>query len=186
MPNLLIIIGSVREGRVGEPVANWFEQAARQHGGFDVAVADLKEVDLPLLSEPNHPRLREYTSDKTKAWSATVDAADAIVFVTPEYNFNLPPALLNALDHLSQEWAYKACGVVSYGGISAGTRSSNSLRILTSALLLLQVGPAVNIPFVGGQVENGQFNPAEQTERAVAPMLDELLRVDGALRTLWG
>lgn len=184
MPKLLIIIGSVREGRVGEPVARWFEAAAKQHGGFDVEVADLKALDLPLLSEPNHPRLRNYTSEKTRQWSATVDAADAIVLVTSEYNYSAPPALANALDHLSQEWAYKACGIVSYGGISAGTRASNALRVFTSALLMMQVQAAVNIPFIAKQIIEGEFAANDANNGAAETMLDELLKVDGALRVL--
>jgi NAD(P)H-dependent FMN reductase len=43
-------------------------------------------VNLPLLEEPEHPRLQHYRHDYTKAWSATVQRADAYVFVTPEYN----------------------------------------------------------------------------------------------------
>ena len=52
------------------------------------------------MDEPNHPRLRQYTKEHTKAWSAQVEAADAFVFVTPEYNFGIPAPLKNAIDYL--------------------------------------------------------------------------------------
>ena len=81
MPTLLIIIASTRPDRGGQAVADWFIPVAREHGGFDVEVADLAEIDLPLLDEPKHPRLREYTHKHTKRWSEIVDAADAFVFV---------------------------------------------------------------------------------------------------------
>ena len=45
-PKLLIIIASTRPGRIGMPVANWFVEQARAHGGFEVEPADLYELDL--------------------------------------------------------------------------------------------------------------------------------------------
>jgi hypothetical protein len=43
---------------------------------------------------------------------------DAFVFVTPEYNCGAPPSIVNAIDYLNKEWAYKPLGFVSYGGVS--------------------------------------------------------------------
>ena len=122
MPKLMIVVGSVREGRIGLPIAQWVRGAVERHGGFEIDWADLKEIGLPLMTEPNHPRLRQYTQASTIAWSERVDAADALIFVQPEYNFSYSPALKNAMDHLSQEWWRKPLGTVSYGGISGGTR----------------------------------------------------------------
>lgn len=184
MPRLLIIVVSVREGRAGGPVADWFVEAARSHGGFEVEVADLKEIALPMLDEPHHPRLQRYERESTKAWSRTVDAADAYVFVTPEYNYTSPPSLLNALDHLAVEWKYKAAGFVSYGGISGGTRSTNAARIPLSSLGMLIASAAVNISFVTQQIADGLFESNERNDAAAATMLDELLMLDGALRVL--
>ena len=55
-PILQIVIASTRPGRVGLPVAQWFDSVARDQGAFDVELVDLAEVDLPLLDEPAHPR----------------------------------------------------------------------------------------------------------------------------------
>ncbi|MFT4049722.1 MAG: NAD(P)H-dependent oxidoreductase [Solirubrobacterales bacterium] len=184
MPKLLIIIVSVRDGRAGQPVADWFIERAKAHGKFDVEVADLKEIALPLIDEPHHPRLQQYQYDHTKAWSKTVSAADAFVFVTPEYNFTTPPSLINALDYLSNEWKHKAAGFVSYGGISAGTRSTNEARIPLSCLGVLISQSAVNISFFTKQIVDGQFQNNELNDGAADAMLDELVRLDGALRTL--
>jgi hypothetical protein len=38
----------------------WFAQQATQHAKFDVEAVDLKEVNLPLLDEPNHPMKWQY------------------------------------------------------------------------------------------------------------------------------
>lgn len=184
MPKLLVVVVSQREGRAGDPVSNWFVERARLHGGFEIEVADLADVDLPMMTEPNHPVLGKYTLDHTKAWSATVGAADAFVFVTPEYNFSVPAPLSNAISYLGHEWRYKALGVVSYGGISAGTRAAVQLREMIGALSIFQIAPAVNIPFVRQKLDGDRLVANDQMNEAVPVMLDELLKVDAALRQL--
>src|ERR1700691_4734362 len=122
MPILTVIVGSIRPGRAGPPIPGCFIDGARAHGGFDVEVAALAEIRLPLMEEPNHPRLRRYNLAHTEGWSARIARADAIVFVTPEYNYGYPATIKNAIDYLHQEWKDKPAGFVSYGGIAAGTR----------------------------------------------------------------
>jgi NAD(P)H-dependent FMN reductase len=183
-PRLMIVVASTRPGRMGTPVANWFVPRAREYGAFDVDVVDLAELDLPLLNEPNHPRLRDYMHPHTREWSARVDAADAFVFVTPEYNHGYPAALKNAIDYLHQEWQHKPVAFVSYGGIAAGTRSMQQLTQVVTAVKLLPLDEAVNIPFVRTLVHDGVLDANDSMERAVPSMLDELLRVQAALRPL--
>ena len=49
----------------------------------------------------------------------------------------MPPALLNAIDYLFHEWAYKPAAFVSYGGLSGGTRSQQSAKpVLTSMKMM--------------------------------------------------
>ncbi len=184
MPRLLIVIGSTRPGRVGLPLGTWFAELARAHGGFEVDVADLAELNLPLLNEPNHPRLQQYLHGHTKRWSEQVAAADAVVLVTSEYNYGYPAALKNALDYLHNEWKYKALGFVSYGGIAAGTRSVQQLKQVTGALMLYSAQALVNIAWVGKRIEDGRFVTDEATDAAATAMLDELLFLDVGLRRL--
>jgi NAD(P)H-dependent FMN reductase len=185
VPKLLIIIASTRPGRIGVPVANWFTEQAAAHGGFELELVDLQELDLPLLDEPNHPRLRKYTKDHTRTWSATVDSADAIVFVTAEYNHSYTAALKNAIDYLHHEWRHKPLGFVSYGGVAAGTRAMQALKPVAIALALIPVVAAVNIPFVQQFLtEDGTIVGNEVMVEAAAAMLDELLEMHGALAPL--
>jgi NAD(P)H-dependent FMN reductase len=185
MPNLTIIIGSTRPGRAGAPIAQWFAARAKDHGGFDVNVVDLAEIGLPLLDEPNHPRLRKYTQQHTKDWSAIIDAADAFVFVTPEYNYGYPAALKNAIDYLHHEWQDKPVGFVSYGGVAAGTRAVQQLKQVVTTLRMLPVFDSVNIPFHTQFFdENGTFKPNEVLDQAADTMLNELVRTEAALRSL--
>jgi NAD(P)H-dependent FMN reductase len=185
MPKLLVIIASTRPGRVGLPVGEWFAALAREHGAFEVEVTDLAELDLPLMDEPNHPRLRQYTNDHTKAWSARVDASDAFALITPEYNHGFTAPLKNAIDFLHEEWRYKPVGFVSYGGVAAGTRAMQMLKPVLVGLKMTPVLEAVNIPFVRQFIDDEeQFQPNELLEQAADAMLDELVRVEAALRTL--
>lgn len=77
MPRPGVVVASEREGRIGAPIAGWFVGRARQHAGFDLELVDLKAIDLPMLSEPNHPRLQKYTLASSRRRSATVAASAA-------------------------------------------------------------------------------------------------------------
>lgn len=184
-PRLLVIIASVRDGRVGKAVGDWFTAFAQQHGAFEVTVADLKQIGLPLMTEPNHPRLKQYTQEKTWEWSRTVEAADAFVFVMPEYNFVVTAPLINAIDYLVQEWAYKPVGLVSYGGVSAGLRAAQGVKPLITSMSMMPVKEAVAIQFVSSQVDDdGRFEPTDAHESSGTAMLDALARWERAMRTL--
>jgi NAD(P)H-dependent FMN reductase len=184
VPRLLIVIGSTRPGRQGEAVATWFTQQAQAHGGFELDVADLAALKLPLLDEPNHPRLGEYTQDHTRTWSAKVAPADVIVFVTPEYNHSMPASVKNAIDFLHNEWRHKAVGIVSYGGIAAGTRAVTALEPVLSALMMYLAANLVNIPFFSRYIEDGVFTGDTGTDAAAQAMLKELAELDAALSRL--
>jgi NAD(P)H-dependent FMN reductase len=187
MPKLHVVIVSTRPGRVGLPVGNWFVERAKEHGKFDVTLVDLKEVNLPLFDEPKHPRLKQHEHAHTKAWSAIVDAADAFVFVMPEYNFSVPAPFINAVDYLFAEWAYKPAAFVSYGGMSGGVRSVQMAKQLLTSLKVVPIPEAVAIAFVQNHMnEKKEFTGTEQHASSAKAMLDELLRWSTALKTLRG
>lgn len=170
-------MASVRPGRTGLPVAEWFVDHATAHGAFEPRLVDLAEVALPLMDEPKHPRLQQYQHQHTKEWSALVSQADAFVFVTPEYNHSFPASLKNALDYLSHEWRDKPAGFVTYGGVSAGTRALVALRPVVAALGMPSVPAAVNVPFVGKFLdEERRFVPNEATEQGADLLLGQLAR----------
>jgi len=183
-PRLAILVGSTRPGRQGIAVAEWFRDAAEKHGTFDIDFIDMAEVDLPFLDEPNHPRLKRYEHDHTKAWSERIEAADAFVFVTPEYDYAMSPVLLNALQYLSLEWHYKPAGIVSYGGVSAGLRAAQMTKSAMTALKIFPIAEGVSIPFFTQFIEDGVVQPNEVMTDSAAVVLDELAKVEAALRPL--
>lgn len=184
MLKLNVVIASTRPGRAGLPISDWFIECAREHGRFELVVSDLKEWNLPHLDEPNHPRLARYEHEHTKAWSAHIQASDAFVFVTPEYNYGMPPALLNALDYLFNEWHYKPAGFVTYGGVSGGTRSAQMTKSVLTTLKVMPIPEAVTIPFFSNHLKDGRFGGTDSLKASVKTMLDELERWAGALKTL--
>jgi len=183
-PTLHIIVASTRPGRVGLPVAEWFRDQALAQGGFAVEWVDLAEWNLPFMDEPHHPRLRQYTQEHTRRWSALIERADALVLVTPEYNHGFTAPLKNAIDYLIHEWAYKPVGFVSYGGLSAGTRAVQLLKPILIDLKMLPVVEAVNVPFVSQLLADGVFKPPESLASAAQVMLAELERTEAVLRPL--
>ncbi|MFF8024979.1 NADPH-dependent FMN reductase [Streptomyces sp. NPDC007896] len=185
MPTLKVIIASTRPGRAGLPIGTWITEVARKHAGFDtVEVLDLAEIGLPLMNEPNHPRLRQYQFPHTLAWSRQVDSADAFVVVAPEYNFSISAPLKNAFDYLSAEWAYKTMGLVTYGGISGGMRAGQAIRGISGALRVTVATESVALPMVFPQIKDGVFTPAEGNLLAATAMLDELVTLDRGLSPL--
>jgi NAD(P)H-dependent FMN reductase len=186
MAKLEIIVASTRPNRVGMPVAQWTDAEARTHGGFDeIELVDLAEVNLPFMNEPHHPRLGNYVHQHTRDWSAKVSEADAFVFVMPEYNYGYSAPLKNAIDYLHTEWFYKPVGLVSYGGVSAGTRAAQMIKQVVTTLKMTPLFEAVSIPFVRQFIDEDEtVVPNDIMVSSAKAMFDELRRVSEALRPL--
>ena len=182
---LHIIICSTRPGRVGPSVARWFNDAVREHGKFDGALVDLADFNLPMLDEPQHPIMQNYQHAHTKAWSASVAAADAYAFVTPEYNFGPTPALVNAMNYLYREWNYKPCGFVSYGGMAGGVRGVQASKLQVTAVKMMPMAEGVGIPVVTQMLDDrGALIPNDLIAKAATQMLNELHRWAEALKPM--
>jgi NAD(P)H-dependent FMN reductase len=181
-PHLQIIVGSTRPGRRGHAVATWIHDLAVQHAGFEVRLVDLAEVALPLLDEPRPPQRGQYDHEHTRRWSAIASAAEAYVFVVPEYNHSYNAATKNALDYLAKEWAGKPVAFVGYGGVAAGARAVQALLPVVCALGLVPLASSVNIPFIRQAVNrDGVFEPAPGLDENATGVIDELLRLTTAL-----
>lgn len=182
---LQVIICSTRPGRVGPAVAHWFAEFARKHGKFAVELVDLADFKLPIYDEPKHPVMQQYEHEHTRLWSASVAAADAYVFVTPEYNYCPPPSLINALNYVYKEWNYKPCAFVSYGGVSGGLRAVQAAKLLVTTLKMMPMTEGVMVPMVAGQLQaDGSFASNELIDDSAGTVLDELQRWAQALQPM--
>lgn len=95
---------------------------------------------------------------------AAIDAADGVLFVTPEYNYSIPGVLKNAIDWASRP-AYesvfrgKPCFVVSTsGGAMGGVRAQSHLKYILNGMLA-RVFPwqEAIVPFANKKTEDGRF-----------------------------
>jgi len=158
----LVIISSVRKRRICPQIAAWVAEigaAAAVPTSFELV--DLRDWPLPMDDEPDIPAGRPpYETALTQAWSRKVAAAQAIVFVTPQYNWGYPAPLKNALDHLFHEWADKPAMIVTYGGHGGG-RCAAQLRQVVEALHMAPVAtmPALTLPRGHIEANSGLIDP---------------------------
>lgn len=185
MYKLKVITTTVREGRKGISVAQWVMDYLKDNPDFEIELLDLKEIDLPLMNEPNHPRLQQYTHDYTRRWSEMIHPADAFIFVLAEYNYSFPAPIKNAIDYLFNEWRYKPVAFVSYGGVSGGLRSSQHLKSVVTTVGMMPLADQVNIPFFATKIdEGGVFHPDEHITRSMDRMMSELKKWTLALKSM--
>lgn len=166
-----VIIGSVREGRFGPTVGRWTAAEAQRHGDFDVDLVDLAEVELPMDMSDGPT-----TSGSSKAsLHERLDAADAFVMVTAEYNRSFPAALKNAIDHHKSEWHAKPVGLVSYGGIAGGLHAVENLRQVFAEVRAMTVRDTVSFQWAGQAFDEEGFPKDGAGSTAAAKMmLDDL------------
>ncbi|OIJ95570.1 NADPH-dependent FMN reductase [Streptomyces monashensis] len=178
-----VVVGSVREGRVGRAVADWFLGTAADDPGLDLDVIDLAEVELPLVlpgwgGGPS-PEAAAVLGDV----SPRLAAADAFVVVTPEYNHSFPASLKNFVDWHYVQWQAKPVGFVSYGGLGGGLRAVEQLRTVFAELHAVTVRDSVSLhgPW-SGLTEDGTPRDADVCAGAAKGMLGQLAWWGRALR----
>lgn len=182
---LMIIWGSSRHGRKGGPVAYWVKSQAKQDERFEkIDFVDLQEMVLPFFDEPLSPFSmaaagEDYKNPNGKVWAERVAKTDGVIIVTPEYNHGPPGVLKNALDWVGPEWVDKPVGLISYGGISGGTRAVEQLRSITIELGLVNVANPIHFPFFAKAFEAGE-QPSETSNQNLKKMFDEIIRLRNA------
>lgn len=185
MKKIKVITSTTREGRRGIIIARWMAEFAKTNSEFEVELLDLKEINLPLMDEPNHPRLQKYVHQHTKNWSSKIEEADAFIITLGEYNYSIPAPIKNAIDYLFNEWQYKPLGIVSYGGISGGLRSSQMLKQVVTTINMMPLSQQVTIPSFEKLIdENNNFIPNEHIEKSAISMLKELEKWAETMQTL--
>ncbi|MEU4644762.1 NAD(P)H-dependent oxidoreductase [Micromonospora sp. NPDC023814] len=169
---LAVVIGSTREGRVGDRVARWFVDRADAHDGLTVNVVDLADYDFPA-SYPAEP------TPAMRAFAEQVGRAEAFVVVTPEYNHSFPASLKQAIDYAYDEWQAKPVGFVSYGCGSVGLHAVDQLRTVFTALHAVTMRDVVGVDLLCGEPTP---LATDRLRRAARVLLDQLCWWGLALR----
>ena len=156
-----VVVGSIRKDSFNRQ----FAQALVKQFPAELKPQFIRIDDLPLYNQdddgnpaPQVARLRQ-----------EIKAADAVLFVTAEYNRSIPGVLKNAIDHASRPWgqsvwAGKPAGVV---GVSVGAVGSalaqQHLRNVLAYLDMPHLGqPEMFLQWKEGLVKDGAIGPDSQ------------------------
>ncbi|MGI5227647.1 NADPH-dependent FMN reductase [Actinoallomurus sp. CA-142502] len=146
---LVIIVGSVREGRFGPVVASWVAEQARAHGGFDVEVVDLADVEIPLSLPAASPKFAGDSYPRPEGMgplTSRLEEAEAVILVTPEYNHSYPASLKAAIDWHFTQWTAKPVAFVSYGGAAGGRHAVLHLENVLTELHAVTIRDGLAFP----------------------------------------
>jgi NAD(P)H-dependent FMN reductase len=170
---ILVILGSVREGRMAEPVARWVLEQSAGREELACEIVDLKEWDLPFYPFAQAPAAGNYTDPLQRRWAEKIGSADGYILIAPEYNHGPPAVLKNALDFVYAEWNRKPAAFVGYGG-NGGARSIEQLTCVARELQMAPLEASVHIMGVWGKVQQGAFTGDAKDLKWLGHLFDEL------------
>ncbi|QQE77701.1 NADPH-dependent FMN reductase [Alicyclobacillus sp. SO9] len=159
--NVICMVGSLRKDSYNMQFAKTLQE--RYTDKFHLDILDIGQ--LPYYNED----IEQNPGEVVQSFKQQVAAADAVIFVTPEYNWSIPGVLKNALDWLSRVDKVMNGKPVLTAGVSAGflatIRAQLHLReILASAGLNVKMfPPGGNEILVGAakdKFENGRLSDA--------------------------
>lgn len=170
-----VLVGSLRKGSFTGRLAEALR--AMQPAALDLEVVEIR--DLPLYDQDGEERPPQAWVD----FRARVRAADAVLFLTPEYNRSIPGALKNAIDVGSRPygksvWSGKPCAVASTSpGAIGGFGANHHLR---QCLVFLDM-PVLQQPemYLGGidkLIDNGGKVTSDSGRQLLAKFLDTFAR----------
>ena len=151
---IAVIVGSLRKDSTNRKLALALAKLAPSRFTFE----HLRIDDLPLYNQDHDGNPPEQAARIKRE----VESADALLFVTPEYNRSIPGVLKNALDTASRPYgknsfAGKPAGVVGASVGALGTALAQ--QHLRNVLAYLDV-PVLGQPEAFVQVTAGFFDDA--------------------------
>ena len=172
-----MILGSTRQGRSADKIAAALKKMITRTD-VHIEIVDLNDYKIPFFDDAIAPLQRtEITNSHVQKWSDKIKAADAFIFVVPEYNSGYPGVLKNALDSLYKEWNNKPAALVSYsGGPSGGASAAHQLTQVLNALQMKSVATQLLIPH-SWKAFDAQGNLAvENAHEKLSAMINELVQ----------
>jgi len=167
------IAGSLRAGSYNRALLRAAAEVAP--AGMRVEIADLRP--LPLYDGDTEAAGLPPAVAELKA---RVRAADALLVVTPEYNYSVPGVLKNALDWLSRgadsALVGRAAGIMGASPGGFGTvRAQHHLRqVAAGANLLVMTRPEVHVAHAADKFDREGRLTDDATRRSVSAFLAAL------------
>ena len=179
--NLMVVVGSVRQGSNGSKVGQWVKEIVEADKRFNLDHVEVKDLNLPFYDDPNGGPTalfymgKEYQNSTGRTWADRVAKADAIIFITAEYNRSFPASLKNAIDWVGPEWNGKIAGTISYGySGQAGVRAFAALLPVYQEVGLYAANHNVHIDGIFQAFdEHGHPNNEAHTQ-SLTGLLDEI------------
>ncbi|MEH2316758.1 NADPH-dependent FMN reductase [Nostoc sp.] len=129
MPNsslfIPVILGTPRQGRQSEYVAKFIVEQVAARDRLETELIDIRDMAIATNDAGE--------SLKDPQFSATIERADGLIIVTPEYNHGYPGLLKHVLDTCLKEYIHKAVGLC---GVSAG--SFGGTRVIQNLLPVMR------------------------------------------------
>jgi chromate reductase len=148
-----VLVGSLRRESINRKLARAVEKLAPEALKFEhVAIGDLPlyNQDFDSAYPPECTRLKQQ-----------IETADALLFVTPEYNRSVPGVLKNAIDIASRPWgtnSFAGKPGAMIGASIGATGSALAQQHLRNVLAYLDVPllgqPEVFIKFTDGLIDD--------------------------------
>lgn len=147
-----VLMGSLRRDSFNRRLADALARMAKP----DVVFRSLEIGDLPLYNQDDDAN----QAPAVQRLKSEIRSADAVAFITPEYNRSVPGVLKNAIDHASRPYgqsvfAGKPAGVI---GVSVGAiGSALAQQHLRNILAYLDM-PTLNAPEAFIHAKEGLFD----------------------------
>ena len=167
---IAVVVGSLRKESVNRQLA----QALIELAPAELSLK-LLDVDLPLFNQDkeNDP------PESVQQFKAAIQAADGVVFVTPEYNRSIPGVLKNAIDVGSRpggsnSFAGKLAAVIGTSPAARGTAlAQQHLRnVLVGLDVLAMPQPEVSVQFQEGLIDAEGRIDNERTQKFLQRFVD--------------
>lgn len=174
MKKVLVVIGSVREGRRADTILKLVTTELEKRPQLEVSIADFKDIQLPFYNHPKLPGDADFSTDNEHVlrWYELLEQSDGFIFLTPEYNHTTSAVLKNAIDWAYHQWSGKPVAFVGWGSVGGSRSVEHLLQIVPRVGLVAIHRPVLIIPSRDLD-ENGQpLSPA--TVSAINGTLDKL------------
>lgn len=151
-----VIVGSLRKDSVNRQFAQALAKIARPQ--LDLHIVEIG--DLPLYDQDLEAQLPA----SVQRFKQQIESADAVLFVTPEFNRTFSAAIKNAIEWGSRpwgrnSWAGKPSAIVGATLGAVGTAAAQSqLRSVVSAIgTALTAQPEIYLNFREGLIVDGEI-----------------------------
>jgi len=174
MHKLAIFVGSLRQGSYNRKLAKALEKLGAAH--FACQYPDL---NLPLYNDD----LWQDPPASVLQLKADIAAADAVLFVTPEYNRSISPVTKNAVDWGSRPfgqnaWKGKPAGIAgaSMGNIGTAVAQSHLRSSIVSLGVILMGQPEMYFTFKPDAIDDNGEVVEEKTRTFLQRYMDSLAK----------